>query len=392
MRIAVDASCWANARGYGRYARELLGAMVAGAPEDEFVFLLDPRSGRVFDLEAPNVVRLPVPQRRAPTEAAVTGGNRAILDMLRFTRALWSIRPDVFFSPSVYTFFPVPPGQRAVIAVHDAIAERFPEQTLPTRRDRLLWRIKVHMALLQARIVLTVSEYAKSELARVLRLDVGRIRVAVEAPAAAFRPDGDPAAVARAARAAGVPEGAPWLTYVGGFNPHKNVPALVRAFAGVSVPEGSPAPHLVLVGSTGSEGFHGEVGEIRRTVEREGASGRVHWAGYLPDDELRSLLSGSTALVLISESEGFGLPAVEAAACGCPVIATVESPLPHLLRGGGWFVGAGDVESTRSAMQEALTDEALRRERGGIARQRASRLSWADAAAEGMAALREASS
>ncbi|NIR79203.1 MAG: glycosyltransferase family 4 protein, partial [Gemmatimonadetes bacterium] len=86
----------------------------------------------------------------------------------------------------------------------------------------------------------------------------------------------------------------------------------------------------------------------------------VHWAGYLPDDELRSLLSGSTALVLISESEGFGLPAVEAAACGCPVIATVESPLPHLLRGGGWFVGAGDVESTRSAMQEALTDEALR--------------------------------
>ncbi|MBK8005221.1 MAG: hypothetical protein IPK12_15160 [Gemmatimonadetes bacterium] len=160
MRIGVDATCWANGRGYGRFTRSLLAEMAALSPDDEFICFLDPVAAQGFDLAGPNVRPVIVPMGVAPTAAAAADGYRAPLDMLRLTRAVWRERPDVFFSPSVYTYFPLPPGQRAVVTVHDAIAERFPELTLPSPRARLFWRLKVGLALRQARLVLTVSDFA----------------------------------------------------------------------------------------------------------------------------------------------------------------------------------------------------------------------------------------
>jgi glycosyltransferase involved in cell wall biosynthesis len=95
-------------------------------------------------------------------------------------------------------------------------------------------------------------------------------------------------------------------------------------------------------------------------------------------------------LILPSESEGFGLPAVEAAACGIPVIATVESPLPQLLDGGGIFVAPGDEPALGSAMRRLATDEPhrLKLAAGALACARA--LSWSASARSALAALTEA--
>ena len=139
MRIGVDASCWVNGRGYGRFTRELLPEMVVRSPTDEFIFFADARAAERFDIDAPNVRVVRVGLAASPTEAAAAGGFRSPGDLLRFTRAVWRERPDVFLSPSVYTYFPVPPGIPVVVAVHDAIPERFPELTLPSRRARLFW-------------------------------------------------------------------------------------------------------------------------------------------------------------------------------------------------------------------------------------------------------------
>ena len=95
-------------------------------------------------------------------------GSRGPADVLRFSRAVTGQKLDVFFSPSVYTYFPLPPGLRSVVTIHDAIAERFPELTLPSWRARLFWRAKVSLALFQSRLVLTVSDYAARELTEVL--------------------------------------------------------------------------------------------------------------------------------------------------------------------------------------------------------------------------------
>ncbi len=264
----MDASCLANGRGYGRFTRELLRTMVARAPEEEWICFADARAAAAFDIQAGNVRLVEVAQTESPTQAAAADGHRSPADMLRFTRAVWRARPDVFFSPSVYTFFPLPPRLPALMAIHDAIPERFPELTLPSRRARLFWRGKVSLALAQSKLVLTVSAYAASELNTVLGIAARRIRVALPAPSAAYHPESAAAAQAAAARQ-GVTAGAPWFTYVGGFNPHKRVEAIVRAHAEV-VREGRHRPHLLLVGSLTEDVFHSDLASIRAAIEAGG--------------------------------------------------------------------------------------------------------------------------
>lgn len=389
MRIGVDATCWANGRGYGRFTRELVTAMVHEAPADEFICLLDDRAHRSFALEAANVTPVIVPQRVSPTVAAGADTSRTPADMFRLTRAVWRNRPDVFFSPSVYTYFPLPPGLPAVVTIHDAIAERFPSLTLPSLRARLFWNAKVALAIRQARLVLTVSEYAAREIVELHRLPRARVRVALEAPAEVYRPSENAAMVTAAAERAGIAAPARWFAYVGGFNPHKHVDVLVRAHAAIAARLPDP-PLLLLVGSLDADVFHGALADIRKAVRQAGTEALVRWAGFVPDEELRHLLSGAVALVLPSASEGFGLPAVEAAACGTPVIATTESPLPELLAGGGLFVPPGDADALASALHRLLTDEPARREFGATARRRAAALTWPAGARAALSALREA--
>ena len=389
MRIGIDASCWANGRGYGRFTQELLRAMVARSPGDEFVCFVDALAESRWDLVAANVRLVRVEQSASPTDAASADGSRGPADILRFSRALLGQKLDVFFSPSVYTFFPVPPGLRTVVTIHDAIAERVPELTLPTRKARLFWKAKVWLALRQSRIVLTVSEYAARDLVQVLDVPRERIRVAVEAPAAVYSPS-TRQQVEDAADHAGLPEGTRWFTYVGGFSPHKRVDAIVRAHASVARELGDKAPHLLLVGALAGDAFLGNQRDIHVAIRAAGTEALIHWTGFLPDEELRHLHTGAIALLLPSLAEGFGLPAVEAAACGCPVVATTASPLPELLEGGGMFVQPGNDEQLTHALLRLATDEAYRLALASRARERAALLTWNRAADAALAALREA--
>jgi len=392
VRIGVDGTSWANGRGYGRFTREILPEMFAAGSAHEFVVYVERRNAERLKVAAPNVRVTAVDCGAAPSEAAAADGYRSPGDMLRFTRAVRRERPDAFFFPTVYSYFPLLPARGVVVTVHDTIAERFPELTLPSRRARLFWKLKVWAALRQARIVLTVSEYSAADIAARLGVPRERLRVTSEAPAPAYGAAVTPSEVLDASRAAGVPSGARWFTYVGGFNPHKRVDVLLRAHARLAfrAGPGRDAPHLLLVGSLDSDVFHGCRADLVRLVGTLGTGALVHWTGFVPDERLRALHAGSVACVLPSECEGFGLPAVEAAAAGAPVVATRESPLPSLLEGGGLFVTPGDVDGLADALGALAGDETGRLERAARAKERAKLLSWRRAAESALAAIEEA--
>ena len=389
MRIGVDATCWANSRGYGRFTRELVTAMFADAPDDAFVCFVDERARQVFGTTPPNVSLVVVPQNVSPTEAASAGSSRSLFDMWRLTRAVGRERLDVFFCPSVYTYFPLPPGLPAVVTIHDAIAERFPALTMPSTRARLFWNAKVRLAIWQSTLILTVSEFAAEEIADVHKIPRARLRVALEAPAAEYRPGDSQVATDALRQRLGIPEGARWLVYVGGFNPHKHVDVLVRAHAIVAAQQTDP-PYLLLVGTLDGDVFHGSQAAIRESIRAAGTEHLVKWTGFLPDSDLRVLLSGAVTSLLPSASEGFGLPAVEAAACGIPVIATTASPLPQLLSGGGIFVKPGETTPLVDALTYLLEHEPARLAMGTVALARARALTWQAGARAALATLREA--
>lgn len=390
MRIGIDATSCANLRGYGRFTRQVLRALAPLAARHELICLLDDASAAAFDVSGPNVRPVVVRQAVAPALAAAANGSRSITDMLRMTLAVRRASVDVFFSPTVYTYFPLPPRLPSLVAIHDAIAERFPALTLPSRRARLFWRAKTTLARRQARLILTVSDYAAGELVDVLGIRRDRIRVAPEAPSADYWPSDNAADIQSAAARIGLPPSARWFLYVGGLNPHKYVESLIAAHAAVVRDTSGSKPYLVLAGPAERDVFHASDGSIREAVAHHGTGDLLRFTGFVPDAELRHLYSGAVALLLVSASEGFGLPAVEAAACGTPVIATTASPLPDLLRGGGIFVPPGEVPAIAAGMRRLLDDETARLTLGHAARHRAAALSWDRCARLVLSAIEEA--
>jgi glycosyltransferase involved in cell wall biosynthesis len=382
VRIGVDLTCWTNQRGYGRYTRNLLRALLAADGHHTVVGFAD--AATIEQAALPAGLRpVAVPQSEPPARAAAANGRRRLADVWRMSRAARRAELDLIFFPSLYTYFPVLDGARRVVVIHDATPERWPHLVFPTRAGRLAWALKSRLARWQADRVVTVSGAAARAIREHLRVPAARLRVIHEAPDPVFRA-ADPGAGPERGRVLeryAIPSDARVLLYVGGFSPHKNVETLVAAFARLAADE-TRRLHLALVGETTREVFHSCYEALRAQVRRLGLERHVTFTGYVPDADLVHLYHAATALVLPSRDEGFGLPAVEAMACGTPVVASTAGALPELVGDAGLLVPGDRVEELAAALGRLLGRPDLSadlRERG---LRRAARLSWDRAATE----------
>jgi glycosyltransferase involved in cell wall biosynthesis len=312
------------------------------------------------------------PTAESQVDAPSARGNRSLRDVWVMGGAVARERLDLMYFPSVFSWFPVRGRVRVAVAFHDTIAERYAKVVFPTLRTRWLWKLKVSLARRQADGIITVSEWSKRSLAEWFGVPSERIFVTPEAPSAAFAPVADPGPRRRWLEERGLPADARYLIYVGGFNPHKNLRRLLRAFARAEAED----VHLILVGDHAGDTFHSEVSALRAQIAADGPAERVHFVGFVPDDALRHLYAGALGVVIPSLEEGFGLPAVEAAACGAPAIATRNSPLPEVLEGGGLFVDPQDQGEIDDAVARIVRDEALRGALAAKALERARAMSW----------------
>lgn len=369
MRVGIDATSWSNRRGYGRFTRGLLTALFREERPHQFTLFIDSASAAASTLPASasvHVVRTSV----SPIAAASSSGRRSLPDMLRMSTAVARQRLDLFVFPTIFTYFPLVRPIASVIGIHDTIAEDYPELVFPHRVPRTFWNAKSRLARAQASWVMTVSSYARSCIQRKFGWPEEKMFVVGEAPDDAFR----------VARAPGGPSADRYFVYVGGINPHKNLPALVAAFVALRCEERHADIKLVIIGDVDTDTFTPGADAVRRAIAESGVGDAVRFTGFLPDAEAAALVAGAKALVLPSMSEGYGLPAVEAAACGVPVVATRHSPLPELLAGAGLFIDPASLVELQDAMRTMLEDEPARLRYAEQAHRAAQELSWASSA------------
>jgi len=386
MRIGVDATCWSNRRGYGRYTRALLTALLELDKQNHYTFFTDYESEEFPLPSGAEVCRIAT---TVPTiQAAGADSRRSLRDLWAVAQAIRRANVEVIFFPSEYTYVPVLTKTPQVVTLHDATSELVPEMVFPNLRARLLFGAKKRLAVRLARILLTVSEYSRRRLGEKLGIPLERLRVVGEAPDPIFRPLESSSSGEALARW-GIPPQAKVLIYVGGFTPHKNLLMLLDVFRELMRRSSFPDMRLVHVGDYATDPFHSSYGELAERVRQAHLEEQVIFTGRLSDQDLVILLNRSDALVLPSFSEGFGLPGVEAAACGKPVLATTESPLPELLGEGAIAVAPTDRAGWLGAIEQVLSDEALRDRMGKAALVAAGRLSWKNSASQLLSVFHE---
>lgn len=374
MRIGIDASCWANKRGYGRFTRELLKGLLALDKENEYLLFVDKTTAA--SEEFPSGAELVVVNIEvSPVQAASADGRRSISDILKFSYRASKEKLDLFFFPSVYTYFPIYGSAKIIVAIHDVIAETYPELVFNSKKHKLFWDMKVWLANRQADLILTVSEYSKQEIIRQFGFSQDFIDVTLEAADERFHPVDDKSKIKSVVAKYGIDPEQRNILYVGGISPHKNLASLLKAFLSISqLPDFSDA-FLVLVGDYSDDVFLQDQ-QLKEEIDKLKSCNKIRLTGFVPDEELVFFYNAATVFVLPSFGEGFGLPALEAMACGIPVIGSETTSLPEVVGEAGLFFNPHDTGMLEDHLKKILADKALRERLGRLGWKRAKTFSW----------------
>jgi glycosyltransferase involved in cell wall biosynthesis len=367
FRVAVDARPvdipFLRRRGIGRFAASLVPELAAVAAErgGELLILRERGSdGGVFSASASaprsdrvRVVRIP----RAPVPERVSD----LPDQLLLPIALRRRRADLFHALSMYRL-PLRPGVPAVVTMHDVIPLMRPDQLRTGIVHGLLYA-----AVRRADRVIAVSEAGRRDLVAHLGVPAERVDVVYEAAAPQFVPTD----LGNVAARLGIAE--PYVLHVGGADPRKNLGALIDAFAAWARERARPE-RLVLAGPVRDV----ERAEIEAQVRS--TEGRVRHVGFVADADLPALYSGARCLVMPSSYEGFGLPALEALACGTPVAAYDAGALAEVAGPGALLVPDGAMAELLGAVERLCDESELRDRLAAAGRAHAGTFSWRRAA------------
>lgn len=365
MRVAVDFTAAAQTAGIGRYTWSLVHALIAQGPADDFTLMTPGNStGQWRRLLAPSVKY----RHLLLSERALT----RIWHRLRLPvfADLLAGGADVFYAPD----FALPPLWRApgVITVHDLSYRLFPD-SYPESLRRYLETV-VPRSVAQAQLVLVDSEATQRDLIAAYDVDPAKVSVLYCGVDPVFQPQDSQAAREAVAHRYGID--CPYFLSVGTIQPRKNIARIIAALRG-AVENGLPH-HLVHVGRPGW--LHEP---ILAAPREHRVAERVHFLTDVDaDEDLATLYCGATAFVFPSLYEGFGIPVLEAMACGTPVITANISSLPEVAGEAAILVDPTDVEAIGEALAALASDESVREQLIAAGKERAALFTWKRAAEE----------
>jgi alpha-1,3-rhamnosyl/mannosyltransferase len=273
-------------------------------------------------------------------------------------------RATLFHTP--YVALPLLASLPTVLTVHDLIFERFPA-FMPRRRLRAIYRALTWAGTWRGAAVLTPSRATERDLEACYPAAAGKIRMIGGAVDRHFRPDRDRLLEAEVRERHGLPER--FLLTVGAGRPHKNVELLIEAYMLLGA---AGAPPLVIAGSVDPRFTDG----VGQRIEALGLESRVSRVGRVDEAHLPALYRLSEALVFPSLVEGFGLPVVEAMACGTPVIASSASSVPEAAGGAALLFDPFRPDDLAQRLRQFLADPSLRRELRARGLARAAQVTW----------------
>lgn len=374
-RLAIDAR-YINDRyhGIGRYAFRLLEALVAEVQARGLDYHFDVYRGRLADTRFDWQALLTNPH------VTLREGPKSLYwpqEQVAWRRILRLQPVDLFYSPYFVAPLLAPARLSVAVTVHDLIFERYP-QYMPLGWTRPYYRLLVQLSLRRAQGVAAVSQATANDLRSYYPGLGGRVVVTSEGAEPAYQLAAARLHLAEALQRFQLER--PYILTVGARRPHKNLPALVQAFARLA----PRLPHTLVFAGPPDRRFPDEARRLSVLLglgSGEQACSRVRFLDWVPEEDLPGLYAGADLVCLPSLIEGFGLPALEAMACGAPVLAAAGSAFPEVIGGAGRLVCPEDPLNFSKAMEEILGDETTRQEMSRAGLQRARQFTWQRSAA-----------
>ncbi len=363
LRVCLDYSPVANTRtGLGRYA-EALGRHLLDRPDvDASFFVATARPERVPDYAWPRMrTRWAWGTRRwrgtvlAAHLLGISFDRRfAGVDLVHCTEHL------------------LVPLRRVptVLTIHDVVYVTHPEWHLPWNHRYL--RAAMPIFARRAEAIIAVSEFTRQEVISLLQVPPEKVHTIHEGVDPRFRPVRDPARLAEVRQRYGLQE--PYILFVGAIEPRKNLGLLLRAFAALCR-EPDFRHQLVIAGGKGwlCEDVFATAGQLN-------LGDRCRFIGHVPDEDLPALYSGAEIYAWPERYAGFGLPPLEAMACGTPVAAAAAASLPEVIGDAGLLLPAEDEGAWVEALRRLAADASLRQRLAALGLERARRFTWEETA------------
>jgi len=338
----------------------------------------------LLQLDGDNCYRLYFNQPPAPDLLATAGNvEQRVMPFprlwthLRLSLEMATRPPDVLFVPA--HVLPWVHPRRSVVTVHDLGYLYYPQAHTQWARGYLQWSTAYNAR--SAAQVIADSQATKDDLIRHCGTPPEKVAVIYPGRDESFAPVRDAALLVAVRERYGIP--APYVISVGTLQPRKNLTGLLDAFVGL-LGQGRDL-HLAIAGKKGwlYEPLFARVREL-------GLEQRVHFVGYVPQQDLPALLSGARLFVLPSLYEGFGLPILEAMACGTPVVCSAVASLPEVAGDAAILVDPHDTAQLAQGMARVLDDPDLSRQLVGKGLERVTRFSWEQCARQTLQVLEAA--
>jgi glycosyltransferase involved in cell wall biosynthesis len=372
VRIGIDyTAALRQGGGVGRHTRSLVQALARLDRQNEYILFVAGRpTGPLLSIH---------PNFRLKSVPLSDRFFNIIWQRLRLPLPVEALTGplDIFHAPD----FVLPPLRRArgILTVHDLSFMRVPQYAEPSLRAYL--SRAVPRSVSRADHVLAVSQSTRRDLIELLAVPPDKVTVVPNGVEEDFRRVKDKERLAHVRRRYGLPPR--FILGLSTLEPRKNFAGLIRAFAHLSA--SGYAGDLVVVGGRGwlYEPIFAE-------VERQALAERVHFPGFVADADLPALYTLADLFAFPSFYEGFGLPVLEAMACGTPVICADNSSLPEVAGEAALTVGAEQTEALAEGMRRLLADEELRRQLAQRGTVQAGKFTWQEAARKLLAVYQQA--